>query len=177
MTVDQALAQLAHTGYLAVRYDRETASAHQIGSVFALVIVIVAGLVGLVRLWQILGLSSGPDPAGAGIFALCAGVLTVLVVLVARLAALAAGRVNGKHPGLILTAQGAAVGTPGRRASAAVAWTAVTEVRVLRMGWRTRVLIMSGKKGKSVPIRLEMGDEELYALVSSAHRMFAPPTR
>ncbi|WP_147917037.1 hypothetical protein [Ruania zhangjianzhongii] len=177
MTVDQALAQLRHTGYLAVRYQHRFAVAHLIGSLIALAFVVVAGLAGLVRLWQITGLSSEPDPAGVAIFAVCAGVLAGLVGLAAWLAALAAGRVNGQHPGLVLTAQGAAVGAPGRRATASVPWPQVTEVRALRIVHRTVVLIMSGKKGKTVPIRLEFEDERLYALVSSAHRMFAPPPR
>ena len=176
MTVEHALAQLAHTGYLAVRYERRLASALQVGSVIALVIVCVAGLAGLIRLWQLTGLGSNPDGSGVGVFVLCTAVLGVLIGLAAWFATLAAGRVNGRHPGLVLTAQGAAVATPGRRATATVPWPAVTEVRALQMGHRTRVLIMSGKKGQTVPIDLELDGEQLHVLVTSAHRMFAPPT-
>ncbi|HIZ36482.1 MAG TPA: hypothetical protein H9815_11945 [Candidatus Ruania gallistercoris] len=177
MTVDQALAQLTHTGFLAVRYERGVATARQIGSVIALVFVIVVGLFGLIRIGQVTEIVGGAEPAGTAVFAGSVLIVAGLIGLTAWLVALSAAQAGGQEPGLVLTAQGAAVGAPGRRAKATVAWPAVTEVRAVRMGERTRVLIMSGKKGKSVPVHLELGDEQLYALVSSAHRMFGSATR
>lgn len=177
MTVDQALAQLAHTGYLAVRYEHQRATASQIGSVIALVFVIVAGPAALVQLWQVTDPGSEAGWAGVAIFAVAAAAVAGLIGLAAWFLALAAGQRTGQHPGLILTTQGAAVGAPGRRATMTVRWPMVTEVRALRLGLRTQVLIMSGKKGKSVPVHLELDGDQLYALVSSAHRMFAPPAR
>ena len=160
-----------------MRYERHVATARQIGSVIALVVVGVAGLASLVPLWQVTGPGSEATPAGVAIFAGGTAVVAGLIGLAAWLAALAAGQQSGQYPGLMLTAQGAAVGAPGSRARDIVPWPMVTEVRAVRMGSRTRVLIMSGKKGKSVPVHLELDDDELYAVVSAAHRMFTPPTR
>lgn len=158
-----------------MRYEHQRATASRIGSVIALVFVIVAGLAALVQLWQVTGPGSEAGWAGVAIFAVTAAAVAALIGPAAWFLAVAAGQRTGQHPGLILTTQGAAVGAPGRRATMTVRWPMVPEVRALRLGLRTQVLIMAGKK--SVPVHLELDGDQLYALVSSAHRMFAPPAR